>query len=172
MPIRNLEPADYQAIIPVIDQWWGGRHMTDMLPKLFFVHFRDTSFAVEERGEILAFLAGFVSQTSPDQAYIHFVGVHPDHRKRGFARQLYERFFQTVQSRGCSIVRCVTSPLNGGSIAFHKRIGFAVDQPTGEHQGVPCTLHYDGPNEHRVLFVKNFTGATLRPTFSRLPPPD
>jgi len=42
--------------------------MAAMLPKLFFVHFRSTSFAAVEDGEIVGFLIGFVSQTFPDQA--------------------------------------------------------------------------------------------------------
>jgi ribosomal protein S18 acetylase RimI-like enzyme len=82
------EERDYAPVIGVIDDWWGGRHMAAMLPKLFFVHFHDTSFAVEKQGNVIGFLAGFISQTHPDQAYIHFVGIHPDHRKRGLGRRL------------------------------------------------------------------------------------
>ena len=33
--IRNAEPSDYPPIISVINEWWGGRNMADMLPKLF-----------------------------------------------------------------------------------------------------------------------------------------
>jgi hypothetical protein len=33
MNIRHIEPADYAAIIPVVDDWWGVRPMRDMLPK-------------------------------------------------------------------------------------------------------------------------------------------
>lgn len=155
MRIRNLEPEDYSPVIAVVDEWWGGRHMTDMLPKLFFNHFRDTSFAIEEQGEVIAFLVGFVSQTHPNQAYIHFVGVHPEHRKGGLGARLYERFFTAVRDRGCSSVRCVTSPVNTGSIAFHRRMGFETEEATGEYKGVVCTLNYDGADEHRALFVKN-----------------
>jgi GNAT superfamily N-acetyltransferase len=154
MQIRNLDERDYPSVISVIDEWWGGRHMADMLPKLFFVHFRDTSFAIEEDGELIAFLAGFVSQTYPEQAYIHFVGIHPAHRQRGLGRQLYERFFAAMQARGCTSVRCVTAPINRGSIAFHTRMGFAIEKADGEVNGVPCTLDYDGRGQSRVLFVK------------------
>jgi hypothetical protein len=45
--IRQLSTADYSSVISVIDQWWGGRRMADLLPRLFFEHFTDTSFAVE-----------------------------------------------------------------------------------------------------------------------------
>ena len=45
--IRQLSTADYPFVISVIDQWWGGRQMADKLPRLFFEHFTDTSFAAE-----------------------------------------------------------------------------------------------------------------------------
>jgi ribosomal protein S18 acetylase RimI-like enzyme len=155
MHIRYLHEHDYPAVIAVIDQWWSGRHMADMLPKLFFVHFQHTSFAAEEHGQLIAFLAGFVSQTYPDQAYIHFVGIDPDHRQRGLGRQLYERFFAAARERGCSTVRCVTSPVNTGSIAFHTHMGFQVEKINGVSNGVPCTINYDGNGQDRVLFVRS-----------------
>jgi hypothetical protein len=43
--IRQLSAADYPFVISVIDRWWGGRPMADKLPRLFFEHFTDTSFA-------------------------------------------------------------------------------------------------------------------------------
>jgi hypothetical protein len=43
--IRQLGTGDYPLVISVIDQWWGGRQMADKLPRLFFEHFSDTSFA-------------------------------------------------------------------------------------------------------------------------------
>jgi GNAT superfamily N-acetyltransferase len=155
LQIRNVEPSDYLPIISVIDSWWGGRHMADMLPKLFFVHFRDTSFIAEEDGTRLGFLIGFISQTRPDEAYIHFVGVHPDHRKRGIGEALYERFFETVNARGCTTVHCVTSPVNKGSIAFHTRMGFTMEAGDAAVDGLPVKLDYDGAGQGRVCFVKH-----------------
>lgn len=55
MNIRQMEQRDRAPVIGVIDDWWGGRHRADMLPKLFFAHFRETSFAVEEQGNVIAF---------------------------------------------------------------------------------------------------------------------
>ena len=111
--IRPVEPHDYPSIISVVDEWWGGRPMAAMLPKLFFVHFRSTSFAAVVDGEIVGFLIGFVSQTFPDQAYIHFVGVHPARRGAGLGRQLYEHFFATAGlSHGSLCHRSVESQLD------------------------------------------------------------
>jgi ribosomal protein S18 acetylase RimI-like enzyme len=125
--IRNAEPSDYDRISPLVDDWWGGRPMRDLLPRLFFEHFRETSFVAEEDGEVVGFLNGFLSQTFPDEAYIHFVGVRPDRRGAGLASELYERFFAVAREHGRTLVRCVTSPVNDGSIAFHRACGFAVE---------------------------------------------
>jgi ribosomal protein S18 acetylase RimI-like enzyme len=152
--IRHVEPSDYQSIIAVVDEWWGGRRMADMLPKLFFVHFRTTSFVAEHSGEIVGFVIGFVSQTVPEEAYIHFAGVHPEFRKDGLARALYERFFATVRKLGCRIVRCVTSPVNKGSISFHLRMGFSATDSEKIVDGIPVIEGYDGKGEDRVLFYK------------------
>lgn len=161
MHIRPLEETDYAPIIAVVNDWWGGRQMADMLPKLFFMHFRDTSFAAEEAGAVVAFLAGFVSQTDPQQAYIHFVGIHPAYRGQGLGRRLYERFFAAARARGCTLVRCVTAPVNTGSVAFHTRMGFQIERANGEVGGVPCTLNYDGRGHDRVLFVRAISASDL-----------
>ena len=152
--IRNAEPSDYRPIISVINAWWGGRSMADMLPKLFFVHFRQTSFVAENGGNIVGFLIGFISQSFPDEAYIHFVGVHPDCRKKGLGQTLYGRFFEKAKAFGCSRVRCVTSPVNNASIAFHLRMGFSMEPGQMTVDGISVAEDYDGRGEHSVLFVK------------------
>ena len=141
--IRHAEPRDYAEVIGVVDEWWGGRSMAAMLPKLFFVHFHDTSFVAEEDGRIVGFLCGFRSQTFDDEAYIHFVGVRPDQRGGGLGRELYERFFTAVAPR--TVVRAVTSPVNERSVAFHTAMGFEIERVDDD---------YDGRGESRVLLRK------------------
>ncbi|KQL52619.1 hypothetical protein AN964_03115 [Heyndrickxia shackletonii] len=157
MLIRKLQASDYKNVISVIDEWWGGRQMSDMLPKLFFVHFQSTSFIAEEDGNIIGFLVGFLSQTHGNEAYIHFIGVHPNYRKAGVARKLYEVFFETVKQKGCDTVRCVTSPINKTSIDFHTRLGFEVEEGDSIIEGVSIHSDYDGRGGSRVLFIKRLT---------------
>jgi len=142
--IRHAEPADYARVIAVVDDWWGGRQMAAMLPKLFFVHFRDTSFVAEDGGALAGFLCGFRSQTYADEAYIHFVGVDPARRGDGLGRMLYERFFAAVAPR--TLVRAVTSPVNERSVAFHRALGFEIERIDED---------YDGAGEARVLLVRH-----------------
>lgn len=143
--IRQAEAADFGRVSPQLDAWWGGRSMRLMLPRLFFEHFRQTSFVAEDEGELVGFLCGFLSQTYPDQAYVHFAGVHPKRRGSGLGRELYERFFRAALEAGRPVIRCVTSPVNEASVAFHRRLGFEIE---GE---VP---DYDGSGEPRVLLRK------------------
>jgi predicted GNAT superfamily acetyltransferase len=152
--LRNLEPSDYKPIIAVVNDWWGGRQMTDMLPKLFFTHFKETAFVVEKDDQIIGFLCGFLSQTFPDEAYIHFVGVHPNLRKDGIGKILYEKFFDAASSNNRSIVRCVTSTVNKTSIAFHLRMGFEATVGDAIIDGVNVHTDYDGKGESRVVFMK------------------
>jgi GNAT superfamily N-acetyltransferase len=126
-----------------------------MLPKLFFVHFRSTSFAAVVDGQIVAFLIGFVSQTYPDQAYVHFLGVHPARRGEGLGRLLYEHFFATATSLGCRTAHGVTAPVNRNSIAFHRRMGFSLLESDVKVDGVPVAVGYDGEGEDRVILTKN-----------------
>ncbi len=69
--IRNVKEEDYYYIYPRVNEWWGGRQLAHLLPKLFFQHFQDTSFVVEEADnasdtkKIIAFIIGFISQTDP-----------------------------------------------------------------------------------------------------------
>jgi ribosomal protein S18 acetylase RimI-like enzyme len=144
--IRHAQPSDYGRVIQHVNAWWGGREMAPMLPQLFFVHFEGTSFVAEDEGGRLAgFLVGFRSQTDPSEAYVHFVGVAPEQRSSGLGRELYEHFFEAVREDGCTTVRCVTSPANAESVAFHEALGFAVDRVAAD---------YDGPGEDRVLLVR------------------
>jgi ribosomal protein S18 acetylase RimI-like enzyme len=154
MEVRALCEEDHARVAPVVDEWWGGRHMSYLLPRLFFRHFGDTSFVVEEDGEVVAFLVGFVSQGVEGEAYVHFVGVHPEHRGRGLGARLYGLFFEEVGGRGCTRVRCITSPVNRGSVAFHERMGFEVLTGDGEVDGIPVHRDYDGAGKDKVVCVK------------------
>ena len=155
MNIRNVRSSDYPPIIAVMDDWWGGRKMSAMLPRLFFEHFRDTSFIIEEEGKIAAFLIGFLSQSQAEEAYIHFVGVDPDYRKRGYGRLLYERFITSARQNQRDTIRCVTSPINITSIAFHTHLGFRIEPGEVDRVGVEYDPDHDGPGEHRVCFVRH-----------------
>jgi ribosomal protein S18 acetylase RimI-like enzyme len=150
--IRHLETSDQTPILQVVDLWWGGRPMAALLPRLFFEHFHPTSFVLEEAEAMRGFLIGFRSQTSPTTAYIHFVGVDPTRRSQGLGRMLYQHFFEVVHQSGCTEVHAITSPVNKGSIAFHKSMGFEILPGDAKVDGIAVTRNYDGNEGERVRF--------------------
>ena len=134
--------------------WWGGRDLRRSVPKVFLLHFWNTSFIVEKDCEIIAFLVGFLSPAYDREAYIHFTGVHPDYRMQGLGKAMYERFFELCRRRERTIIHACTSPVNKVSIDFHTRMGFLIEPGDGVVEGVCVSLDYNRPGDHKVLFTK------------------
>lgn len=151
---RNLIPSDHSKIISQMPIWWGGRDLTSSVPKLFVDHFCNTSFVVETDGKLVGFLIGFMSPTQINEGFIHFVGVDPLYRKQSLGKTLYTKFFNECLLNHRSLVKCCTSPVNKGSIQFHTQMGFEILPGDGEVDGVPVTLDYNRPGDHKVLFAK------------------
>jgi predicted GNAT superfamily acetyltransferase len=152
--IRNSKPSDHQRIISVMKDWWEGRDLTWMLPKLFLVHFCNTSFIIEKGDSLKAFLIGFLSQSKINEGYIHLVGVHPNYRGMGIGAFLYHRFFDICKEFNRNMVRSCTSPVNKGSIEFHGKIGFNILKGNAEVDGVQVSVDYNHPGDTKVLFEK------------------
>ncbi|QHE54034.1 GNAT family N-acetyltransferase [Pontibacillus sp. HMF3514] len=131
--------------------------MSYMVPKLFFVHFQNTSFVAEEDSKILGVLIGFTSPSNKNEAYIHFVGVHPEYRGQQIGKSLYYQFFNIAQQNDRDVIRCITSPVNKSSIAYHKRMGFDIVEGDKYEEEIHVHSDYDGPGQDRVLFSKKLS---------------
>jgi ribosomal protein S18 acetylase RimI-like enzyme len=157
---RRPTEADHPTIVASIDDWWGGRRIHELLPRLWFQHFTGTSWIVErDDGRLIGFLVGFVSPDDPSLGYIHMVGTDPNHRRRELGRQLYERFIADVIARGVRRIRAVTWPGNRVSVAFHTRLGFEPLDGTGAMNlyGIRAFADYDAPGDDRVVFERTLS---------------
>jgi predicted GNAT superfamily acetyltransferase len=146
--LRTARPSDHDAIVRIVDEWWG-RPVANVLPRLFLDHFHATSLIAERDGLLAGFLIGFHSPSARGVAYVHFVGVAPAARGTGLARRLYETFCAAAVRDGCTRVRAITSPVNTGSVAFHRAMGFTVAGPVPD---------YDGPGIERIVFERALVG--------------
>lgn len=126
MRVRNIQGEDYVKIHSVLNDWWAGETWLPCCQKLFFVHFQETSFIIEEDGETLGFLCGFFSQTHKEEAYVHFIGVNPKYRRRGIASTLYSYFFDVARANNCKVVKAITSPVNKNRYSFIKKSVFEL----------------------------------------------
>jgi len=154
---RPIE-ADYPAISRVIDAWWGGRSMDVLLPRLWLQHFTGTSWLAETTDRRLAgFLIGYMSPDHPEVAYSHMIGTDPSLRKRGLGRALYERFFDDARAERRTSITAVTWPANRVSLAFHRALGFEIQDGPGTQNlyGAPAQPGYDFGREDRSILVRS-----------------
>ena len=154
---RRPAEADYPAISRVLDDWWGGRKIDVLLPRLWLQHFTGTSWLAEtEDGRLAGFLVGFMSPDRADVAYCHLIATNPNLRGRGLGRSLYERFFADARAAGRSRVTAITWPANQLSLAFHRALGFEVQGGAGSQNlyGTPSQAGYAFEREDRAILVK------------------
>ncbi|CAM2884706.1 MULTISPECIES: GNAT family N-acetyltransferase [Streptomyces] len=172
--LRQAHVSDHSTLVLCVQRWWGdsrtpeqARELSRLLPRLFLQFFATTSLVAEDEQGIRAFLVGFHSADDERSAYIHFVGVDPRLRGRGLARELYSAFFRRAAAAGRREVRAITSPGNTGSLAFHRAMGFALEEGDRRIDGLPVHTDYDGPGEHRVCFRKTLVDEPSAPASTR-----
>ena len=155
--LRRPIEADHARLIGLVDEWWAGRKLHQLLPRLWFQHFNGTSWVAEDgEGRLVGFLVGFISPDRLDEAYIHMVGTSPNYRRKGLGRMLYQRFFDDVAARGVRRVTAVTWPGNRVSVGFHRAMGFTADTGPGTQNlyGTPAYPDYDAEGDDRVAFSR------------------
>ena len=153
---RPIE-ADHAAIVELVDEWWGGRRMRALLPRLWFQHFTGTSWVLETAGgRLVGFVVAFIGPDDPSIGYVHMIASDPNRRRAGIGRALYERVFADFASRGVREVKAITWPGNRTSVAFHTTLGFRIDDGPGTQRlyGTPAYPNYDGWGEDRVVFTR------------------
>ncbi len=155
---RRPTEGDHAGVIAVVDEWWGGRGMRALLPRLWFQHFTGTSWIAEDdAGRLGGFLVAFISPDAPDTGYVHMIAADPNRRRSGIGAALYQRAFADLAALGARRVVAITWPGNRISVAFHLRQGFRVltSAATVPIYGTPATPDYDGEGEDRVVFVRD-----------------
>lgn len=155
---RRPTEADYLPMVRVINDWWGGRDMDVLLPRLWLQHFTGTSWLAETAdGGLAGFLVGFHSPDKPDVAYCRLIATNPNLRMHGLGRSLYARFFEDAERVGRREIRAITWPGNRTSIAFHRALGFEVEAGPGSQNlyGSSAQAGYDFDREDRSILVRH-----------------
>lgn len=156
MEIRAITKADFDHVVSVLDRWWGGPSREVAHPILFY-ELGQLGLVADEGGVVIGFLLGFIADPAgaaaladpagPAErtAYIHLVGIHPDHRRQGVGQRLYEAFVEQARLRGATRAKAITTLGNDGSIHFHRALGFEVIEDG----------NYAGPGRGRLVFVRH-----------------
>jgi GNAT superfamily N-acetyltransferase len=144
MQTRAITKADFDQIVEVIDRWWDGPINTFAHP-IFFYELGQNALIVEEDSTMIGFLLGFQVFTEPKTGYVHLVGIHPDYRRRGVGRLLYESFTEKCRAGGCLRMKAITTHGNEGSQRFHLALGWQSEDVDD----------YAGPGRRRVIFTRD-----------------
>jgi GNAT superfamily N-acetyltransferase len=152
MNVRRITKPDFDRIVEVIDHWWGGPISTFAHP-IFFYELGEQALIVEQGSDMIGFLLGFLIPGAGTDGkggagarigYVHLVGIHPDYRRRGVGRLLYDRFTNDSREAHCERLKAITTPGNEGSIRFHLALGWNVHEVDD----------YAGPGRRRIVFSK------------------
>lgn len=144
MQTRKITKTDFDQIVEVIDRWWGGPISTFAHP-IFFYELGDDALIVEQDGRLIGFMLGFIVFKAPKTGYVHLVGIHPEFRRQGVGRLLYENFTERCHALGCLRMKAITTAGNEGSIRFHEAMGWTAEEVD----------HYAGPSRKRIVFTKD-----------------
>ena len=146
MQTRRITKADFDRIVEVIDHWWGGPISTFAHP-IFFYELGDHALIVEQGHEMIGFLLGFIARGKNEAAtgYVHLVGIHPDYRRRGVGRLLYNTFTAECREAKCVRMKAITTPGHEGSIRFHLAQSWNAQEVDD----------YAGLGRRRIVFTKD-----------------
>jgi ribosomal protein S18 acetylase RimI-like enzyme len=140
---RRITKDDFDRIVTVIDHWWGGPISTLAHPIFFYELGRFARVVVDDADDVVGFLLGFVADEAERTGYVHLVGIHPAHRRKGVARTLYQEFVRDCARGGCTRMKAITTPGNEPSRRFHVALGWKVEELDD----------YAGPGRRRMVFT-------------------
>jgi len=154
MNILQMRKEDFFEIRQNLMHFWGDRHefFAPLHHPMFIYEFGNTAYVIKDNNEIVAYLLGFLAQTS-NTAYVHMIAVKPSHQKKEYGRSLYDHFLGYAKSKGCNKIRAITLPKNIASINFHRKIGMKL---LGEKNadGINVVKDYSGPGQDMIVFEK------------------
>jgi ribosomal protein S18 acetylase RimI-like enzyme len=124
--ITRCTRKDFDDITGSLDEFWDvppPKHLHNprrlLAPGKFAV-------VIKDRSRVVAYMFGRTSQSEPTVGYVSLVAVRRSHRRKHLGKTLYEYFVEWARSRGCKLLKAITTPDNANSIAFHKKIGMTA----------------------------------------------
>jgi ribosomal protein S18 acetylase RimI-like enzyme len=168
--LRHLRASDGERALGAVDHWWGQPALGTRLPQVLFSRLSSSSFVLEASdGLLVGFLLRFYSEVNPAEACVYLAGVHPQFRRLGFGRRLYERFFAGALMHQRRFARAVAPASDPGAMAFHRAMGFVqMERAAGDYLIAGSELI--GSGEPYVVFVRAVSHQASRATSAhRLP---
>jgi ribosomal protein S18 acetylase RimI-like enzyme len=140
MQIRPFEPADEPAVIALWERCGLTRPWNDpkkdiyrklqVRPDLFLVGILDGAL-------VAAVMAGYDGH----RGWIYYLGVDPDHQRKGLGRAIMAEAERLLKEAGCPKINLQVRTSNQAVIAFYQSLGYVLDEVVG----LGKRLEHDGP---------------------------
>ncbi|TAL10216.1 MAG: GNAT family N-acetyltransferase [Chloroflexota bacterium] len=161
--LRRPAESDYRGVALVVDDWWDGKVVQGLLPRLWFRHFASTSWLAELANPdgsgvgVAGFLVGFISPEDSAVGVIQAVGVDPRRRRTGIGTSLVEAFAKDAGAAGVRTIETILWPGNRRALPFLAALGFRSDPDLGARPiyGIPSIEGYDFGTEDRARFIRD-----------------
>ena len=134
MIIRRADEHDIDRIAEMETLCFSDPWSRDMVAAEFSGLNDTRYFAAEEDGMLIAYAGVWLI---PPEGYITNVAVHPEHRRRGIARQLLSALFTACEEECVTDFTLEVRVLNAPAIALYQSLGF-------EGQGIRKRYYADG----------------------------
>ncbi|MFI6702158.1 GNAT family N-acetyltransferase [Streptomyces sp. NPDC050509] len=141
--IEPARTADVHQVLADHPRYWGERDLRSLHLLALVQEFGPTCLVARAEDGIRGYLFGFVTPTGT--GYTHLVAVRDDARGTGLGRRLYAAFAEAARGQGADRLKAVTSVGKTGSVAFHRRLGFAVE----------TVDDYNGPGQPMAVFHRD-----------------
>ncbi len=118
-----------------------------MAHPIFYYELGAHALIVEQGSQMIGFLLGFIAEALDGKktGYVHLVGIHPEYRRRGVGRLLYNTFATECRDAKCVRMKAITTPGYEGTIRFHIAQGWNAAE----------VEDYAGPGRRRIVFTKS-----------------
>ncbi len=121
--IRNVEESDLEKVYEI-----ERISFKEPYPKTLLLIYskicNDTFLVLEDTDEIIGYIIGLVKWRI--LGHIISLAIHPDHRKRGYAKALIKELLKRFKKHGVKVVRLEVRVSNKPAINLYLKLGFKV----------------------------------------------
>lgn len=116
-------------------------------------HFADTSVKVEQGGQLVAFISGYIPPATPDVLFIWQVAVDESVRGQGLGGRMLRHLVMRDACREVRFLHTTVTPANEASAAMFEGFARRMGAPVHREVLYDRERHFGGRHDSEVRFV-------------------
>lgn len=116
-------------------------------------HFANTCVLVEQDGEPVGWISGYLPPAEPRTLFVWQVAVHEKARGLGLARRMLFALLERPALRQVEFIRTTVTPDNEASRGMFRSFAARADAAFEERPGLDAQAHFDGRHDSERLIT-------------------